>query len=288
VPFAPGGGLDTTARRITAKLAPRLGQPVIVDNRVGAGGTIGAAAAAKAAPDGYTILFVSISWSMTPALYQSLAYDPVKSFAPLIQTNRGPFVLAVQSAMPVNTVRDLADYAHRNPGKLNYGSAGIGSAQHFGTAILAQVLGLDMTHVPFKGAGPGWTALISGQVQVMFDSLPGAAPSLQGGQSRAIAVTGARRLPALPGVPTLQEQGVRGADVDSWFGMVVPAGTPKDIVARLHSELSAVLRDPELLESFVKMGFEAAPGTSEEFGVFIASEVARYREAALKAGIKAE
>jgi tripartite-type tricarboxylate transporter receptor subunit TctC len=288
VPFAAGGGLDTSARRITAKLSPRLGQQVIVDNRVGAGGTIGSAAAAKAAPDGYTLLFVSISWSMTPALYKDLAYDPVKSFTPVIQTNRGPFVLAVQPALPVKNVKELVAYAQQNPGKLNYGSAGIGSAHHFGSEILRRVLGIEMTHIPYKGAGPGWTALVGGQIQVMFDSMPGAAPSVQGGQSRAIAVTGAKRLSVLPDVPTLQEQGVRGADVDSWFGIVAPAGTPREIIAKLHAELAAVLRDSEVMESFVKMGFEAAPGTPEEFGTLIAQETARYRDAALKAGIKAE
>jgi tripartite-type tricarboxylate transporter receptor subunit TctC len=150
------------------------------------------------------------------------------------------------------------------------------------------VLGIEMTHIPYKGAGPGWTALVGGQIQVMFDSMPGAAPSVQGGQSRAIAVTGAKRLSVLPDVPTLQEQGVRGADVDSWFGIVAPAGTPREIIVKLHAELAAVLRDSEVMESFVKMGFEAAPGTPEEFGALIAQETARYREAALKAGIKAE
>jgi tripartite-type tricarboxylate transporter receptor subunit TctC len=287
VPFPPGGSVDAVARQVAASLGQYLGQNVLVENKVGAGGTIGSGIAANAAPDGYTILLGTTSaLGVSPALYKSVPYDSLKSFVPIIEVTRGPFVLSVKNDLPVSDLKGLIELAKKNPGKLNSGSAGQGSVHHLALEIFKQAAGLDIVHVPFKGGGPAWTALVGGQVDMLFDSMPG--PLMFQGRAKPIAVAGPQRLPGLPGVPTFAEQGFPAVQTVFFWAMLAPAGTPPDVVAKLNSALGQTLRDPVVKGEFAKQSMETSPGTPEEIARFMAQEIPRWRQVVQKAGLKPE
>jgi tripartite-type tricarboxylate transporter receptor subunit TctC len=289
VGFAPGGASDIIARQVAAKLTGRLGQTVVVDNRAGAGGTIAAGAVARAAPDGYTLLFASASaLSISPWLNKSLPYDSTKAFAPVAELVRGYYVLNGSPTLPIKTMKELAAWGASNPGKLSCGSAGPGTIHHLSCELLATSMNMPLTHVPFKGSAPAFNALMAGDIQIMFESMPTPVPMIQSGKVRGLAVTGPKRLDVLPDVPTLGEQGIRGVDVSFWFGVVAPAGTPQPVVDRLNAGINEVLKDPEVLEVFKKQGVEVAGGSSAAFASHIAAELKKWGDVVTKANIKPE
>jgi tripartite-type tricarboxylate transporter receptor subunit TctC len=286
--FPPGAATDTVSRQIAAVLTRRLGQSVVVENRTGASGTIGAASVARAAPDGYTLLFGVLSnLIIGPASIKDITFDPVQSFAPVIEVARGPYVLVVVPSVPAKTLPEFIDYAKKNPGKLNFGSVGPGSAHHFAGEMLKRAAGIEMVHVPYKGGGPAYAGLLGGEIQVLLDTMPGPQPYVQAGTLRALGVAGPKRLSTLPTVPTFAEQGLDGVDVQFMFGVVAPRGTPADIVAKLNSEITQVLADPEVRATLAKQSIEPSPGTPEAFGALIATEFRRWKEIVAKTGFKA-
>jgi len=285
--FPPGGSTDIIARQLAAKLSQRFGQQVVVDNRAGASGTIGAASVARAEPDGYVMLFgVAANLAVAPAVLKSLPYDPVKSFAPVVEVARGPYVLTVNPSVPAKDLAEFVAYAKQNPGKLNYGSPGQGSVHHLVNEMLKQAAGIDMVHVPYKGGAPMYTAVVAGEVQVLIDGMPGPLAHIRSGKIRALGVTGDKRLAVLPAVPSFAEQGVRGVDAQFWWGIVVPAGTPQPVIARLNAEITRALADPEIKATFENQNIDPSPGTPEAFGAWIAAERVRWAEVVAKAGIK--
>jgi tripartite-type tricarboxylate transporter receptor subunit TctC len=275
--FQPGGPPDIVLRRIAAGLESRLGQPVVVENRPGATGTIAAATVANAAPDGHTLLFgVAANLAVAPAVLAKPAYDPVSAFAPVIEVARGPYLWVVRSDAPAKTMQEFIDWARSKPDQLNYASPGLGSVHHLATEMLAHAAGMQLLHVPYKGGL--YQALLAGEVQGMFESMPGPLPHLAAGKVRALAVTGHRRLGVLPDVPTLAEQGAPDLEVSSWWGVVGPAGMPEAIVSRLNAEIRAVLDEPALRDQLKSWGIEATPGTPQAFGDFIRADHARWRD----------
>jgi tripartite-type tricarboxylate transporter receptor subunit TctC len=287
--FPPGGATDIVARQLAAKLSQRFGQQVVVDNRAGAAGTIGAAAVARADPDGYTMLFaVAANMAVAPAVLKTVPYDPVKSFAPVIEVARGPYVLMVNPAVPAKDLAEFVAYAKQNPGKLNYATPGQGSVHHLVNEMLKQATGIDTVHVPYKGGAPMYTAVVAGEVQVLIDGMPGPLAQIRAGKVRALGVTGDKRLGVLPDVKSFAEQGVKGVDAQFWWGIVVPAGTPAPIVARLNAEIARALADPEIRATFEQQSIEPSPGTSEAFGAWIAAERVRWADVVAKAGIRLE
>jgi tripartite-type tricarboxylate transporter receptor subunit TctC len=284
--FPPGGATDLVARQIAAKLTQRLGQQVIVDNRAGAAGTIGAASVARADPDGYTMLFaVAANLAVAPAVLKSVPYDPVKSFAPVVELARGPYVLMVNPSVPAKDLAEFVAYAKQNPGKLNYASPGQGSVHHLVVEMLKQATGIEIVHVPYKGGAPMYTATIGGEVQVLLDGMPAPLPHIRAGKVRPLGVTGDKRLGALPEVRSFAEQGVKGVDAQFWWGIVVPAGTPPAIISRLNAEITQILNDPEVRATFEKQNIDPSPGTPEAFGALVAAERARWADVVAKAGI---
>ena len=240
VPFPPGGSTDIVARIVAQKLAERLGQSIVIENRGGAGGTLGTAVVAKAAPDGYTLTVASTSTHMVaPSVYAKLDYDPVKDFAPVSLMAVSPYLLVVTPSLPAKTLQELVALAKKQPGRLNYASAGVGSTTHLAMEMLKSVSGTFMLHIPYNGNGPAGTALIGGQVEVLFGSLPALLPHAKSGRARALAVGTPRRSPSLPDVPTVAESGYRGFDASLWLAIMAPAGTPQPILDRLNREITA-------------------------------------------------
>ena len=285
--FQAGGPPDIVLRRIAAGLETRLGQPVVVENRPGATGTIAAAAVARAQPDGHTLLFgVAANLAVAPAMMTNPPYDPAKAFSAVIEVARGPYVWVVRSDTQARTLPEFIAWSRQNPGKLNYASPGQGSVHHLSTELFKRAAGLHIVHVPYKGGL--YVALIAGDVHAMFESMPGPLPHLEAGRIRALGVTGKRRLRVLPDVPTFAEQGVADIDVSSWWGVVGPAGMPQPIIARLNSEIAAVLADPELRATIDDWGIEPTPGTSESFGEHIRQESFRWKERVSTFAIKPE
>jgi tripartite-type tricarboxylate transporter receptor subunit TctC len=282
VPFPAGGSNDVVGRLVASQLSERLGQQVFVDNRGGAGGVIGTEAAANAAPDGYTLLIVSIAHAVNPALYK-LNYDPVKSFAPVTILATGPNVLAINPRLPVSSVNDLIRLAQQKPGELEYASAGIGTFQHLGGELMA---GVDILHVPYKGGGPAMTDVISGHVNIVFSSLIQTTPFIQSGQLKALGTGGQQRSPVLPDVPTIAEAGVPGYEANNWWGIVAPAGTPLPIVEKLKNDVHAALQSPSLQEQFARGGASAVEMSSAEFGKYIVTEITKWGEVAEKSKIR--
>jgi tripartite-type tricarboxylate transporter receptor subunit TctC len=287
IPFPPGGSNDVVGRLVALQLAVQLKQKVFVDNRAGAGGVIGTEAAAQAAPDGYTLLVVSLAHAVNPSLYK-LNYDPIKSFAPISIMATGPNVLVVNPTLPVKSVKELVALAKEKPGELDYASAGIGSFQHLGGELFKLVAGVNLQHVPYKGGGPAMQDVIAGHVKVMFSSLVQTTPFIQSGQLRALGTGGKSRNPVLPDVPTIAEAGVPGYQADNWWGIVAPAGTPKAIVDKLHADIQLVLKSKELTEAFAREGASAVTMTSEEFGRYIESEMAKWAKVVKEGNIKAQ
>ncbi|MBC7436361.1 MAG: tripartite tricarboxylate transporter substrate binding protein [Bdellovibrionales bacterium] len=287
VPFTPGGSTDILARAIGQKLSEAWGQPVVIDNVPGAGGSIGADRVAKAAPDGYTLLMGHIgTLAVSPSIYPNLPYDPIKSFTPVAWVARVPNVLVVHPSVPAKNVRELIALARAQPGKLNYGSGGNGSAAHIATEYLKLQSQTFMVHVPYRGTAPAVTDLVAGQIQLMFTGAPAVMPFVKGGQLRALAVSSPRRLAAFPELPTVAESGLKelaGFEADQWYGIVAPAGTPREIIARLNTQINASLNAPELKSRLQAEGAEATPNTPEVFGKLIATEIERWRPV-VKAG----
>jgi tripartite-type tricarboxylate transporter receptor subunit TctC len=286
--FPPGGGPDIMARQLAAVVSKRIGQQMIVENRPGASGTIGAGTVARAAPDGYTLLFgVASNLAVGPATLKDITYDPVTSFTPVVEIARGPYVLTVSTKLPVNTLGELVDYAKKNPGKLNFASVGPGSPHHFAGELFKKEAGIDMVHVPYKGGGPAYAGFLAGEVQVLFDSMPGPQAHIQAGTVKPIAATGARRIAVLPDVPTFAELGLPGVEINFMFGVVAPAGTPRDVVTKLNAEFTQAMADPEVRQTFARQAVEASPGTPEAFGALVAAEARRWKDIVAKTGFKA-
>lgn len=283
--FSAGGAPDSALRLIASRLERALGVGVVVENQAGASGTIAAATVARAAPDGQTLLFgVAANLAVAPAVHAKVPYETTRAFAPVIEVARGPYVWLVRSDVPARTMPEFVAWARTQGGRLNYASPGIGSVHHFAIERLKQICGLDLVHVPHsKGMYPG---ILAGDVQAMFDSMPGPLPYISGGQVRALAVTGPRRLAALPDVPTLNELGYADIGMSSWWGFVAPAATPRPVVDRLNAVIAQILSEPDVRATFAKWGIEPSPGSPDAFGQLIADEVAAWRERVAKTGIR--
>jgi tripartite-type tricarboxylate transporter receptor subunit TctC len=288
IPFPPGGSNDIVGRMIAAQLGERLGQPVIVDNRTGAGGTIGTDAAAKSPADGYMLLLVSTAYAFNTSIYKKLPYDPVASFVAVAILGTGPAVLVVHPLLPVNSVRDLITLAKQKPGQLNWAAAGVGSFQHLASALFKLQAGIDVVHVQYKGGGPAMMDLIAGHADVSMGSLIQMLPHIRSGKLKALGTTGATRSAVLPDLPTIAEAGVPGHEAANWWGIVAPAGTPPAIIERLHAELSVILTSAETKKRFEAEGAEAVPMSPDEFGRFIQAETAKWARVVKEAGIRAE
>jgi tripartite-type tricarboxylate transporter receptor subunit TctC len=287
VPFPPGGALDIVARTLAEEMRKHLGQPMIVDNRPGAGGTLGTGLVARAAPDGYTILLGSIAThAIGPGLFRSLSYDAVKDFAPITQLTSSPLMVTSSATLKATSLAELLALARANPGKLNYASTGNGTAVHLAGAMLKSAAKLDVEHVPYKGGAEAMTALMTGEAAFMVVNLELALPQVKGGKARALAVSGPRRLATLPDVPTLREAGLAGADVSTWFGLFAPAGTPRAIVDRLHRD--AVTSLQALRERFAAQGDDTVGSTPDEFAAWVRSEHARWGKVIKEFGVKVE
>ncbi|HUD85982.1 MAG TPA: tripartite tricarboxylate transporter substrate binding protein [Xanthobacteraceae bacterium] len=287
IPFAPGGSNDVVGRIIANQLGQKLGQQVFVDNRAGAGGVVGSDLAAKATPDGYTLLIVSVAHVVDPWLYKE-PFDAVKDFVPVSIIATGTNVLSVNPNVPVHSVKELLDLAKEKPGFLNYASAGIGSFQHLSGELFKLMAGVDIVHVPYKGGGPAMLAVIAGEDQVMFSSIVQTVPNIQSGQLRALATGGEKRSPILPDLPTIAEAGVPGYVATNWWGIVAPAGTPQPIVDKLHDAIAALLDSPETKKFLDNEGAAPVLMSSAEFGTFIAAELAKWGPVVKQAGMKAE
>ena len=289
VPFASGGPTDIAARIIAPRLSASLGRPVVVENKVGATGAIGAEFVAKAAPDGNTILFGTSSiMGANPAMTPKLPYDPIKDFSPVGLVATIENVLVVHPSVPANNVVELIRYAKANPGKLNYGSSGLGSTYHLGAELFASQTGISLTHVPYKGQGPAAQDLLAGHIQLMFDSFNSASPNIKSGRVRALGIASAKRHADLPDLPTIQEQGVNGYLTTIWVAFFLPAKTPQAIVDKQSAELIKVIQNPEVRESFSKLGMQAVSNTPDELGVLTKTELAKWTKVVKEANIKPE
>ncbi len=287
IPFPPGASNDIVGRMIATQLSEKLGKPVVVDNRGGAGGLIGTEAAANSPPDGYTLLLVSLGYAFNASLYK-LPYDPATAFAPVALLGAGPVVLVVNSKLPVNSVKELLALAKEKPGQLHYVSGGIGSFQHLTGALFKLQSGADIVHVPFKGAAPAMMDVVAGNTEIAIGTIILMLPQIKAGRLKALGVGSTKRLAFLPDVPTIAEAGVPGYEANNWWGIVVPTGTPAAIIARLHKELTVVLASADTKKRFESEGSEAAQMTPEEFGRFMTAETAKWAKVVKEAGIKAE
>jgi tripartite-type tricarboxylate transporter receptor subunit TctC len=289
VPFPPGGSTDIVARIVAQKLGERLGQPLVIENRGGAGGTIGTALIAKAAPDGYTLQIASTSTHVVaPSVYAKLEYDAVKDFAPVGLMAVSPYLLVVNPALPAKSLQELVALARKQPGKLNYASAGIGSTTHLAMEMLKSASNTYMLHIPYNGNGPAGTALISGQVEILFGSLPALLGYAKSGRARALAVGTPKRSPSLPEVPTVAELGYPGFDASLWLALMAPAGTPPAIVERLNKELNALVTAADTKEAFDKAGTEPLYGSPADLAKMIRDGVPKYAAIVKAAGVKPE
>ncbi|MGH8617217.1 MAG: tripartite tricarboxylate transporter substrate binding protein [Burkholderiales bacterium] len=285
---SPGSAVDIVVRIIAQKLAEPLGQQVIVDNRAGAGGNLGAELAAKAPPDGYTLFIGSPAHAINTGLYRRLNYDLLRDFAPVSQVTTGAYMVVVHPSLPAKTLKELAALARAKPGQLNFSSAGAGNATHLAGELFKSLTKTSIEHVPYKGGGPAMTDLIGGQVQIMFPNLTQALPQVKTGRIRALAVTSEKRSPSAPDVPTGIESGLPGYVVTSWFGILVPAGTPREIVMKLNGDLVQTLRAPDVRDKLAGDGAEPVTSTPEQFGVFLKSEVTKWTQVIREAKIAPE
>ena len=289
VPYPAGGPLDTVARLLGQKVAESVKQPVVVENKPGAGGNIGADFVAKSPPDGYTILMGAVAThAINPSLYTNVPYDPVRDFAPITQVASTPNVLVVNPTLPVKSVAELIAHARGNPGKLNFGSGSTGSAGHLAGELFKSLARVEMTHVPYKGAAPAMQDLIGGRIELMFDNLASAKAQVAAGRVRALAVTTARRSPLVPDLPTIAEAGLPGFDISTWFGVFAPAGTPREALERLHAEFARALAAPEVREKMLALGAEPVGNRPEEFAAFIRAEAEKYARVIKASGAKAD
>lgn len=289
VPAAPGGGADFLARIVGTKLQEQTGQSFVVDNRAGASGTIAADLTAKSAPDGYTLLLgQSTSIAIAPHIYPKLPYDTLRDLKPVTLVAEVPNMVVVHPGVPVNSVKDLIALAKAKPGTLNFGSAGNGAPSHLAGEMFKAAAGVDLVHVPYKGAGPATNDLLAGQIQVMFAPMVAVMPHVKAGRLKALAVTSGKRSPAVPDLPTLAESGLKDFAIVSWFGFFVPAATPPAVVDKLHQETVKALKSPETIERFAKEGAEPAGNTPAEFAAYVQQESARYAKVLKDNNIKAD
>ena len=289
VPFPPGGAVDFYARVVQEPLSEALGQPVIIDNRAGASGMIGADLVAKAPPDGYTLLLGNIaSLAINVGIYPKMAYDPAKDFTPIMHTVDVNYVLVVHPSVPANSVAELVAYAKANPGKLSYGSAGSGSMPHLSTELMKALAGVDLVHVPYKGGGPMVTDLLGGSVQLAIADQANLMPHVKTGKLRALGVASPKRSAIYPELPTIAESGFAGYEATAWQGLVGPAGMPPDVVRRLNQTLAKVMALPAVRERLISGGLDPVADTPEEFGRFIRSEISKWSKIAKDVGAKAE
>ena len=286
VPSAPGGGTDFTARTLGQKLTEALGRTVIIDNRPGAAGNIGVEIAAKAAPDGYTLVMPITSFPINPHLYSSLPFDTLKDFAPIVLAASAPLFLVVNPSVPAKSVGELIALAKSKPGELNYANSGNGTTAHLAGELFKKMAGVNLVSVPYKGGGPAVLDLIAGQVQIYFSTIPAALAQVQAGRLRGIAVTATKRVTLIPDVPTVAESGLPGFEVVGWFGIFAPAATPKPVIARLNKELNAALRMPEIQKRFASGGLIPGGGTSDDLGNFLRAELAKWGTLIKEAGIR--
>jgi tripartite-type tricarboxylate transporter receptor subunit TctC len=289
VPFPPGGGNDVMARIIGQKFTDAFGQQVVIDNRGGAGGNIGTETAARAAPDGYTLFLGGVgSHGTNPGLQSKLPYDPIKDFAPVSQIASASLVVVANPGLPAKTIGELVQYAQSRPGQINYASSGTGSIAHLSVELFNAMAKIKLQHVPYKGTGPALTDLLSGQVQLLFNSALSMLPQIRANRVRALAVTSATRITPLPEVPTLAEAGVPGYDATSWYGVLAPARTPRAIINKLHAEVAKAVRAPDLRDRLLNEGAIPVGNTPEQFAVFIQRELERWAKVIKDAGIRVE
>jgi tripartite-type tricarboxylate transporter receptor subunit TctC len=288
VPFAPGGTTDILARIVGKKLGETLRQSVIIENRAGAGGTIGATNVARAAPDGYTFLMATVAHTMAPNVYKNLPYEFTRDLDPIGLVALTPNVLLVNSTIPVKTVAELIAYIKAHPNTVNYGSAGTGSTEHFSGALFRSIAGVDISHVPYKGGAPMMTDLMGGQIQMAIETSPSAESYVRSGKVKALAVTTVKRSSAYPGVPTMEEAGVKGYDVTTWFALMAPHGTPAAVEKSASAVLAKVLKEPDLQKLFAQQGVSAGDMTPAQLSAFILSENTRWAKVAKEAGLKAD
>lgn len=287
-PWSPGGPAEALARTVTIKMSESLGQPIIIDSRGGANGTIGGAIAAKAPADGYTIFFSHLGpMAIAPALMKDMPYDPLKDFDPITQVVAGPTLLAVRNDIPVKSVKELIAYAKANPGKLTYGSVGIGSTTHLAGEMLSSMAGIDIVHVPYKGSTPILVDMLGGRISFAFIGISGVIQQAQAGQVRAIAISTLKRSPNFPEIPTVSET-LPGFELNSWYGMAAPAGTPKAIIARLHQEVVNALKKPDVIEWMKQSGLDPVGSSPEEHAAHIKAEIAKWAKAVKDAKVKTD
>ena len=284
VPYPPGGLIDIVARLIQPRLATELGQPVVIENRSGAGGNVGAEYVARATPDGHTLLLANPSLGISPAMYAKLGYSSLKDFAYVGLYGTVPNVLVVNPSLP-STVQEFIAYARQNPGKLNYGSPGYGTSPQMSTELFKSMTNTFIVHIPFRGSGPAQAAMLSGEIQLMFDNLPPQLPHIKSGKVRPLAVTSLKRSPALPDVPTLDEVGLKGYEVTAWFGLAAPAGTPRETVMRLNQALNRTTQDAQVREALESRGATIVRHSPEDMFAFVRNEVEKWAPVVKRAGV---
>ena len=288
VPYPPGGFNDTLGRTLAAKFTEAWGQPAVVENKPGGNTLIGNDFVAKSAPDGYTLLIVAFPFSVVPSLFKAMPYDTVRDFSPVILAATSPNLLVVHPSLPVNSVGELVALAKAKPGTLSYASTGNGSSNHISMELFKSLAGVDIVHIPYKGSGPAVSDLLGGQVQLMFDNTPNVLPQVKAGRLRALGSSGARRSTLTPDVPTIAEAGVAGYEVTVWFGLVAPAGTPRDVIAKLNTEVTRILAMPDVRERFLAQGVDPVGSTPEQFADHIRTQMAKWAKVVQDAGVKAE
>ena len=289
IPFPPGGGTDTISRTLAQKLSESWGQQVVADNRPGSGGTIGLAIAAKLPADGYNLVLGQLAnVAIAPALYPKLPYDPVKDFTPISLALTSPLILVVHPSVPAKSVKELLALARAKPESITFGSPGNGTTGHLGTEIIKGAGKVKMTHIPYKGAVPAFTGLLGGEIAVYLSSIQPAIPMIKAGRVRALGVTGAERIRTLPDVPTISESGLPGYEVTNWYGVMAPAGVPKDLIGRIHGDVVKALKHPDVQQRFEAEGGDPTPNTPEQFAAFIKNEIAKWSKAVKESGAKVD
>ena len=288
VPFPPGGGTDNLARILAPRLTETLGQTFVIDNRAGASGQIGLELTARAAPDGYTLAYIDTSFTSNPSLYRKLAYDAVKDFAPVSLLASAPVVLVVHPSVPVKTLKDLIALARARPGELNFSASGAGSATHLGVELFRSAAKVDVVVIPYKGSGPAAVAVLSGEVVMTVASPSATAPHIAAGRLRALAITGEKRLAALPQVATFDESGLRGVEASTWWNALAPAGTPREVISTLNGAKVKAMQIPEVSKRLLSLGFEPIGSTPEEAAASIRNELAKWARVARETGMRAQ